>query len=89
MKTTTSIRVRWKLPRRKRFAAEHPSVRWTRHPSREISTGLKSPCVGYAAAKNQSMRWPKEVLRTGWFPLLLENTNAMRSEESRGGDVVK
>jgi hypothetical protein len=42
----------------------------------------------YAAAKNQSMPWPAEVLRTGWFPPVVENVTAMTSKELHRGFVV-
>lgn len=86
---TTIRNVRWRLQRRKRFAAEHLSGRWTRFTCRERSAGPKSPSGGYAAALNQGMLWPKEVLRTGLFPLLMENMRAMTPKELRAGSVME
>jgi len=84
MEETCSIR-RKTLQRRERFAAEHQFVFWMRCAYLSISMGPKSPLIGYAAAKNQSMLWPKQALITGWFPhLLVENAHAMTTEELRG-----
>jgi hypothetical protein len=89
MKMTFLIRTFRRLLRRERFAAEHQFVMWMRFSCRHVATGPKSPQIGYAAAKNQSMPWPKEALRTGWFPqLLVENMTAITSEELRREFVV-
>ena len=86
---TILIRTYRKLRRRERFAAEHQLMRWTRSACRHVTTGPKSPRIGYAAAEYQSMPWPKEALRTGWFPLfIVENMTAITSEELRREFVV-
>jgi hypothetical protein len=89
MNMTYSIRKCMILRRRERFAAEHPLIVWMRPTHRLMSTGPKSLRIVYAAAKNQSMPWPEEALRTVWFPLFVENMKAMTSEELRRGFAVK
>ena len=57
MTTMCPIRKCAKLRRREKVAAEHQLMRWTRFTQRGLSTGPKSPSIGYAAAQNQSMPW--------------------------------